>query len=40
LSPLVGLIDMLASAIRYRIRDLVYPGLGLGTRNRASICRF
>jgi SAM-dependent methyltransferase len=40
LPPLVGLIDMLASAIRYRIRDLVYPGLDLHTRNRASLCRF
>ncbi|HKV79225.1 MAG TPA: methyltransferase domain-containing protein [Candidatus Sulfotelmatobacter sp.] len=27
-------------AVRHRIRDLVYPGLDLHTRNRASLCRF
>jgi SAM-dependent methyltransferase len=31
---------MLVNAIRYRIRDLLYPGLDLHTRNRASLCRF
>ena len=31
---------MVLNAIRYRIRDLVYPGLDLHTRNRASLCRF
>src|ERR1035438_7848198 len=27
-------------AVRHRIRDLLYPGLDLHTRNRASLCRF
>ena len=41
LPPLLGLIDMLVNtAIRYRIRDLLYPGLDLHTRNRASLCCF
>src|ERR1700693_5566088 len=31
---------MIVSAIRYRIRDLVYPGLDLHTRNRASLSCF
>lgn len=31
---------MLVADIRYRIRDLLYPGLDLHTRNRASLCRF
>lgn len=31
---------MLRSAIRNRLRDLLYPGLDLHTRNRASLCRF
>jgi len=30
---------MLVAAIRYNIRDLVYPGLDLHTRNRPSLCR-
>jgi SAM-dependent methyltransferase len=37
---LVGQVDMLTSAVRYRIRDILYPGLDLHTRNRASLCRF
>ena len=40
LPPFLGLIDMFVTAIRYRIRDLLYPGLDLHTRNRASLCRF
>ena len=31
---------MIVAAIRNRIRDLVYPGLDLHTRNRASLCGF
>ena len=31
---------MLNPAFRYRIRNLLYPGLDLHTRNRASLCRF
>src|SRR5580692_10177424 len=31
---------MLSSAIRNAVRDFVYPGLDLHTRNRASLCRF
>ncbi len=31
---------MLVTSIRHRIRDLIYPGLDLHTRNRASLCRF
>lgn len=37
---LVGQVDMLTSAVRYRIRDILYPGLDLHTRNRASLSRF
>jgi SAM-dependent methyltransferase len=28
------------STVRSRLRDLVYPGLDLHTRNRASLCRY
>jgi 2-polyprenyl-3-methyl-5-hydroxy-6-metoxy-1,4-benzoquinol methylase len=31
---------MLVETIRYRVRDLLYPGLDLHTRNRASLRRF
>jgi SAM-dependent methyltransferase len=31
---------MLNPAFLYRIRNLLYPGLDLHTRNRASLCRF
>lgn len=31
---------MLNPAFRHRIRTLLYPGLDLHTRNRASLCRF
>ena len=38
--PSLRLMNMLAAAIRYRIRNILYPGLDLHTRNRASLCRF
>jgi SAM-dependent methyltransferase len=34
------LIEMLVKTIRHRLRDLLYPGLDLHTRNRASLRRF
>lgn len=34
------MIDDLEKAIRNHLRDLLYPGLDLHTRNRASLCRF
>lgn len=40
LPPFFNLINMLVNAIRYRIRDILYPGLDLHTRNRTSLCRF
>lgn len=36
----VDLIDTLVSAIRCRIRDLLYPSFDLRTRNGASLSRF
>ena len=34
------LLNMLTAALRYKIRNLFYPGLDLHTRNRASLTRF
>ena len=39
-APLVGQVKMLNLAFRHRIRNILYPGLDLHTRNRASLCRF
>jgi SAM-dependent methyltransferase len=36
----VGQVDMLGLDIRYKIRNLLYPGLDLHTRNRESLVRF
>lgn len=33
-------MNMLATSGRHRLRDFLYPGLDLHTRNRASLCRF
>lgn len=33
-------VNKITSAVRYRVRNIFYPGLDLHTRNRASLCRF
>src|ERR1700739_3210233 len=32
-------VNRITSAVRYRIRNILYPGLDLHTRKRASLCR-
>ena len=34
------MLNILNSSVRHRIRNILYPGLDLHTRNRASLCRF